>query len=396
MSPHQAADPGTRAASMLQRSAGALGTAAVARMDREIDWFAELGAEERSWVGLIVQAGIRGFVDWFHGDTQAPLRRGSALATSVFGAAPRALAGVISLQQTVDLVRLAIEVVESEVEELLGPEQYAAVRDRLSRYAREVAFATAEVYARAAEVRGAWDARLEALVVDAVLRAETDESVLSQASALGWAGRGGVAVVLGSVPSRRTDTDLFDQVRRAARSAGADALCAVQGERLVVLLGGVAEAGPAAQSVAGLFGPGAVVVGPLAEDLSGASSSARAAVAAHRASGGWPQAPRPVASIDLVPERVLSGDGQARRHLVEDVYLPLVRARGTLIETLTAYFHTGGSIEATARELFVHPNTVRYRLRQVRDVTELLASAPRDGFTLQIALVLGRQSGRDL
>ena len=45
------------------------------------------------------------------------------------------------------------------------------------RYAREVAFATAEVYARAAEVRGAWDARLEALVVDSVLRAETDEAV---------------------------------------------------------------------------------------------------------------------------------------------------------------------------------------------------------------------------
>ena len=61
-----------------------------------------------------------------------------------------------------------------------------------SRYAREVAFATAEVYARAAEARGAWDARLEALVVDSVLRAEADEAVASRASALGWAHRGGV------------------------------------------------------------------------------------------------------------------------------------------------------------------------------------------------------------
>ena len=72
------------------------------------------------------------------------------------------------------------------------------------RYGREVAFATAEVYARAAEVRGAWDARLEALVVDAVLRAETDEAVLSRASALGWGDRGDVAVVLGAVPHERT------------------------------------------------------------------------------------------------------------------------------------------------------------------------------------------------
>ena len=86
------------------------------------------------------------------------------------------------------------------------------------RYAREVAFATAEVYARAAEVRGAWDARLEALVVDAVLRSEADETLLSRASALGWAGRGDVAVVLGARPGASArETDIFDEVRRAAR-----------------------------------------------------------------------------------------------------------------------------------------------------------------------------------
>ena len=31
-------------------------------------WFRELSAEDRSWVGLIVQAGIRGFVDWYRHD----------------------------------------------------------------------------------------------------------------------------------------------------------------------------------------------------------------------------------------------------------------------------------------------------------------------------------------
>src|SRR5690606_13495250 len=132
---------------------------------------------------------------------------------------------------------------------------------------REVAFATAEVYARAAEVRGAWDARLEALVVDAVLRAETDESVLSRASALGWSDRGQVAVVLGDVPARRTETDLFEEVRRSARTAGMDALCAVQGDRLVVLLGGATDPRSGAAAVVGLFGDGPVVVGPVVADL---------------------------------------------------------------------------------------------------------------------------------
>ena len=234
------------AAAALQRSTGALSTAATARMDADLPWFRELSAEDRSWVGLIVQAGIRGFVDWYRDGATTVGGDGSALAASVFGAAPRALAGVIILQQTVDLVKLSIEVVESNVEALVDPEDAPAVRAAVSRYAREVAFATAEVYARAAEVRGAWDARLEALVVDAVLRAETDEAVLSRASALGWRARGTVVVVLGSVPARRTETDLFDEVRRVARTAGMDALCAVQGERLVVLLGGVDDARSAA------------------------------------------------------------------------------------------------------------------------------------------------------
>ncbi len=394
MPPTRAAEPSRRAADALQRSTGALSTAAMARMETGMPWFRELSAEDRSWVGLIVQAGIRGFVDWYRREAGRPDEDGGAIAASVFGAAPRALAGVINLQQTVDLVRLSIEVVESNIDDIVDPDDAPAVHAGVLLYAREVAFATAEVYARAAELRGAWDARLEALVVDAVLRSEADETLLSRASALGWTARGEVAVVLGAVPAQRTETDLFEEVRRSARSAGMDALCAVQGERLVVVLGGVKDSRAGAESVVHLFGEGPVVVGPVAEDLARAHISARAALSAHRSAGGWPEAPRPVRSSELLPERALAGDGHARRHLVEEIYLPLVRARGTLIETLASYFHHGSSIEATARALFVHANTVRYRLRQVADLTGYSPAQARDAFTLEIALVLGRQSGR--
>ncbi|GGO74649.1 PucR family transcriptional regulator [Nocardioides deserti] len=386
--------PRSRTADALQRATGALSTAATARMDAELPWFRDLSAQDRSWVGLIVQAGIRGFVDWFRADDGTPAPDANKLAASVFGAAPRALAGVINLQQTVDLVRLSIAVVESDVDRLLDPEDVPLVHAAVLRYAREVAFATAEVYARAAETRGAWDARLEALVVDAVLRAEADESVLSRASALGWGAVGDVAVVLGSVPEGTPATDLPEEVRRAARAAGLEALCAVQGDRLVVLLGGVDDPRVAAEAVVGRFGEGPVVVGPAADDLTAAYASARAAVSAHRAAAGWPGAPRPVQSIELLPERALAGDGHARRHLVEEVYLPLVRARGTMTETLATYLDEGSSIEGAARTLFVHPNTVRYRLRQVTALTGYSPTRPRDAFVLRIALVLGRQSGR--
>jgi DNA-binding PucR family transcriptional regulator len=54
------------------------------------------------------------------------------------------------------------------------------------------------------------------------------------------------------------------------------------------------------------------------------------------------------------------------------------------------YLEQGSSLEATARLLFVHPNTVRYRLRRVAELTDYVPSSGRDGFTLWVAIVLGR------
>ena len=85
-----------------------------------------------------------------------------------------------------------------------------------------------------------------------------------------------------------------------------------------------------------------------------------------------------------------------RRILVTEVYTPLRDAGPETLETLTAFLDQGGSIEGTARVLFVHPNTVRYRLRRVLDLTGLAPSDARHAFTLRIALVLGRLGPPDL
>ena len=375
----------------LEKSVGDITTAALARMERDMPWFRQLSAEDRSWIGLIVQAGISAFVTWYREpDPDSPL------SAEVFGAAPQALTGVVSLHQTVEMVRLSIEVVEDNLVTAVGEEDAPSVREAVMRYAREVAFATAEVYAKAAEMRGAWDARLEALVVDSVLRAEADETVRSRASALGWQSRADVSVVLGRVPVASTEgsprgrESLIDDVRRSARSVGLDALCAVQGDRLVVVLGGVDNPDRAGASVAQHFGEGPVVIGPLVTDLVEAHVSARAAVAGLRAAPGWPAAPRPVTSDDLLPERALSGDGHARRQLVISVYLPLREAGHATLETVSTFLDQGGSLEATARAMFIHANTVRYRLRRAADVTGLTATDPRHAYTYRVALTLGR------
>jgi DNA-binding PucR family transcriptional regulator len=156
-----------------------------------------------------------------------------------------------------------------------------------------------------------------------------------------------------------------------------------------VVLGG-ADPLVATRSLLPAYGDGPVVVGPAVPSLDEATESARAALAGYRAAPAWPSAPRPVAAADLLPERALAGDAEARRILRQGVYGALTRAGGELLETLDAFFAAGGVLESAARALYVHPNTVRYRLRRVGEVTGFMPLAPRDAFALRIALTIGR------
>ena len=179
-------------------------------------------------------------------------------------------------------------------------------------------------------------------------------------------------------------------MRFEARHHRLDAITGVQAQRLVVVLGNADDAERAARAVVPHFAPGPVVVGPLVPRLVDAPRSSRESLAGFRAAVAWPDAPRPVAAADLLPERALDGDADAIGHLVDDVYLRLVAEDLTLVDTLTAYLERTGSLEGAARELFVHPNTVRYRLRRVADITGLTATLPRDAWSLRLALTLGR------
>jgi DNA-binding PucR family transcriptional regulator len=257
------------------------------------------------------------------------------------------------------------------------------------RFSREVAFSAAQVYAAAAEQRGAWDARLESLVVDALVRDQVDDALSSRAAALGWATPDVVAVLVGR-PSLTDPPTVVPTIHRVARAAGIDVLAGVQDDRLVVVIGGTGSAEKLAAHLLDQFGDGPVVVGPAVPDLLGAGRSARAALAGQRVVAAWPAAPRLVHASDLLPERALDGDADARAHLLEKVYRPLRASSGDLLETTSAYLGHGGSLEATARSLYVHANTVRYRLRRVAELTGYAAATPRDAFALQIALTLGR------
>jgi hypothetical protein len=393
----------------LRTISGELSTATIKKLDATLPWYGDMPPGRRSAVGLVAQAGIKSFIQWYDDPTTT-----TWIAADVFGSAPRELLRSVSLQQTLQLIRVVVEVVEERV---AGSDP--SLREAMLLYSREIAFAAADVYARAAEARGLWDARLEALVVDSILSGEYDDELPSRIAALGWHGHGEVSVLVGTTP-RQLDVD---QLRRTARHLNADLLIGVQGGRLVLVIGRAYPADGAPLDAGGPedddppanaagpdevlsfldiatqlepgFGPGYLVLGHEVPSLVDASRSAKAALAGFAVAKAWRNAPRPMLADDLLPERALAGDPLARSTLVNRVYRPLQDQSPELMTTLWCYLDNGRSLEATARELFVHPNTVRYRLKRVTQVIGWDATGAREALILQSALILGSMNDHD-
>jgi len=394
-----ATKPRTKAETLawLRTIAGELATQTLKRLEDTLPWYGDMPPSRRSAVGLVAQAGISSFISWFEDPRSTPW-----IAADVFGAAPRELLRSVSLQQTLQLIRVTVEVVEDRVKDGGEP-----LREAILLYSREIAFASADVYARAAEARGLWDARLEALVVDSILSGEYDDELPSRIAALGWHGHGEVAVLVGTAPKQLD----VDHVRRAARHMHADVLIGVQGNRLVLVIGRSDPLGTEPDETIGTsssltfmeiatqlephFGQGHLVLGHEVPNLVDASKSAKAALAGFAVARSWRHAPRPVHADDLLPERALAGDPLARATLVHRIYRPLQAHSTELLTTLWSYLDNGRSLEATARELFVHPNTVRYRLKRVSDVIGWDATGAREALILQAALIIGSMSDHE-
>ncbi|MBB5152898.1 PucR family transcriptional regulator [Saccharopolyspora phatthalungensis] len=372
----------------LERGSGGLAGASVSAMEQRLPWFRRLPADQRASVLLVTQTGATNFVAWLQDPTEA-----IRLTAEAFRTAPRDLSRWISLRQTLELVRVAIDVFEQQLPELADKDyERTLLTESILRYTREIAFAAATSYAAAAEARGAWDARLEALVVDGIVRGDAEESLLSRAAALGWEPSSEATVLVGNAPSDDPPTIVY-QVRSRAARVGCPVLLGVQGSRLVVVFGGLGDDranDEAARRLSEAFDDGPVVAGPTVPSLAEAHRSAGDAMSALRAVVAWPSAPRPVPSGDVLPERALAGDPEAERQLVERIVLPLVDAGGALMETVDTYLEVGGVLENCARQLYVHPNTVRYRLRRVAELTGRTPSNARDAHVLRVGLAVGR------
>ncbi|SPM42119.1 regulator of polyketide synthase expression, partial [Mycobacterium numidiamassiliense] len=380
----------------LKQYSGRLATEAVSAMQERLPFFADLEASQRASVALVVQTAVVNFVEWM----QDPHSNVSYTAKA-FELVPQDLRQRIALRHTVDMVRVTMDFFE-EVVPLLArsEEQLTALTVGILKYSRDLAFTAASAYADAAEARGTWDSRMEASVVDAVVRGDTGPELLSRAAALNWDTTAPATVVVG-IPAPGPDgtngqggTERASQhVRDIATHHGRAALTDVHGTWLVAIVSGhLSPTDKFLGDLLGGFADGPVVIGPTAPMLTAAYHSASEAISGMNAVAGWHGAPRPVLARELLPERALMGDASAIVALHTDVMGPLADAGPTLVETLEAFLDSGGAIEACARKLFVHPNTVRYRLKRITDFTGRDPTQPRDAYVLRVAATVGQLS----
>jgi hypothetical protein len=93
---------------------------------------------------------------------------------------------------------------------------------------------------------------------------------------------------------------------------------------------------------------------------------------------------------DHLATLVLLADGELAALLSRQVLAPLRRLRpdaaSRLAETLLAWLESADNAETAARRLHVHPQTVRYRLRQVTELFGDALDEPEARFRLQLAL----------
>ena len=210
-----------------------------------------------------------------------------------------------------------------------------------------------------------------------------------------------LTLVLDGVAATSAFTDRLDgRVRLAAtaweaaaaprlRVEFADLPRAVVDGRLIVLAGDTAALRRTATEHGLACG-----IGAAAEPVD-VPTSVREALAALELSRrrGRPVEARELATLDALLDQL---PAERLRPFVGQLLTPLVthdRATGSeLAATLRAYLDGGGAVVPVARALFMHPNTLRHRLRRVADLTGRSPFDLRDRTAFSIALRVADRS----
>ena len=366
----------------LERSSGEVANAGVAAMAARLPWFTRLTAEQRSGVLLVTQTGAANFVAWLRDPDATP-----RLTAEAFRSAPLDLARRVTLRQTVELVRIAIAVFEERIPRSAptrpsGPRWStrccaSGARSRSPR--RPSTRAPPRPAARGTRGSRRWWSTPSC--------AARRRRRCSRARRR-WAGtRPPRPPSLVGEPPAEEPPEPLHAVRRAAHRAGATVLLGTHGAKLVMI------AGPGAplDELSASFGPGAVVAGPDGRRAHRGPPQRRRARWPGTARSGRGRAPRapwppttcsPSGCSTATPGPSSSCVARSRRRCGR----PAASSRPPSSATSTS----PACSRPRPGALYVHPNTVRYRLRRVAEVTGRHPGEARGALVLRLALVLDR------
>ena len=183
---------------------------------------------------------------------------------------------------------------------------------------------------------------------------------------------------------------------RAVVGLGPDAIAAPLDDATVALVPDPDAPGRPAQlrNAVGGEGGNPAVLGPTVAWAEAGLSVRRATLAQRLVAAGAIEAGPFVVADDHLPALLLHSDPRAAADLAAGRLAPLAElppaTRTKLTATLRAWLDHGGRIEEAARRLDVHPQTVRYRLRQLRGVFGAALDDPEQRFALSLALRVER------
>jgi PucR C-terminal helix-turn-helix domain/GGDEF-like domain len=278
----------------------------------------------------------------------------------------------------------------------LSAEALYALGEAIFAYIDELSAESVEGYAEEQSLAAGESDRRRRMLVRLLVQDPPagNDAVRSAAAAAGWPLPRRLAVlVLATGDAGAADEALLDSLAaRVARRLGEGAVGAEAGGDAVVLIPDPDAPGRRRRLEATIGGRTAAL-GPTAA-WARAAASARRAAAAHRLAGAGrvPGGGLLIAEDHLVA-LLLAADPALGRELAERSLAPLDELaegpRERLRETLHAWLDRPGQVQAVAAALDVHPQTVRYRIRQLRELFGERLEDPEGRFELALALRAG-------
>lgn len=237
------------------------------------------------------------------------------------------------------------------------------------------------------------DATIMRLTFECLLSGLEDDRVVSLLNIIGWRGAF-ECFAIGGEPAETLGATIAAIDAAVSDLGGSAPLVGTYGRYVLMCARVQAAVSPevTCTAVSDAFSPAPIYLSPVRAGAEGASHALRETLFSLQAAPALRRPPRPIRADELLPERALLGDATAREELYRNVYLVL---RGTNEDdptflTVSTFLAHGGSLETTAKDLGIHPNTVRYRLKRAAETTGWDATDPRDAYVLNTAIAVGR------